>query len=162
MTGFVITADPPVTAEEPNVINDGWFPDFAPAAVRDACRLDGTVTAQRLRPALQDAMLSVNAELQAWAEDMRATYGAARLEEVPSATVGGESAKVLHYRRAVHHCLMADMTEAYRNLSTLPEGNGKADRVQERLVVQVDEYRQKQRWAIADLQGTRRCIVDLL
>ena len=52
MNGFVVTANPPAKTEEPVVTNDGWFPDMDPAKVRDACRLDGTVTTPRLRPAL--------------------------------------------------------------------------------------------------------------
>jgi hypothetical protein len=161
MNGFVVTANPPAAAVEPVVSNDGWFPDMDPAKVRDACRLDGTVTTARLRPALVDAMLSVNAELQ----DFKAAQteaGHATLADVPAPMVDGQSAKLQQYLRAVHYCLMADMAEAYRNMATLPDSSGKAGHVLERLVVEVDEHRRKQRWAIADLKGTRRCIVELL
>ena len=49
---FVATARPPVATAEPPVSNDPWFPEMEPAAVRDACRLDGTITTARLLPAL--------------------------------------------------------------------------------------------------------------
>ncbi|KGH10202.1 phage head protein [Comamonas thiooxydans] len=161
MNGFVVTANPPAKTEEPVVTNDGWFPDMDPAKVRDACRLDGTVTTARLRPALVDAMLSVNDELQLFkASSIEA--GHTKLADVPASMVDGKSAKVQQYMRAVHYCLMADLAEAYRNMASLPDGSGKAGHVLERLVVEVDEHRRKQRWAIADLKGGRRSIVELI
>ena len=159
---FVATVNPPKPEVEPTVQNDGWMPDMEPTAVRAACHLDGTVTTARLIPALQAAMLSVNAELQAWASEQRARYGYAALADVPAPQMGGVSAQVLRYRRAVHACLQADLAEVYRNLDTLPSGAGKEGRVLEALAVQVDEHRQKQRWAISDLLGMRRSTVELI
>ena len=161
-SAFIVTANPPAQDQEPEVANDGFFPSMCPKAVRDACRLDGTVTADRLRPALLDAMLSVNAELQAWADEQRSRWGYTALEDVPAPQVGGKSAKTLYYQRAVHYCLMADLAEMYRNISTTPSGGAKADRVTEELVIHVAEHRRKQRWAISDLVGAARCTVDLL
>ena len=159
---FVATARPPVAATEPPVANDPWFPDMNPEDVRNACRLDGTITPARLLPALKAAMLSVNAELEAYRLDQQSRLGYASLAEVPAPTVGGESAQVLRYQRAVHACLQADLAEAYRNLDTLPSGTGKEGRVLEGLAVHVDEHRRNQRWAISDLLGMRRSTVELI
>lgn len=161
MNGFVITANPPDKTVETIVSNDGWFPDMDPDSVRDACRLDGTVTVARLRPALVDAMLSVNAELQ-YFKGMQTEAGHASLADVPATMIDGKSAKVQQYIRAVHYCLMADLAEAYRNLAQLPSSTGKEAHVMERLVVEQNEHRRKQRWAIADLKGQRRTIVELI
>ena len=57
---------------------------------------------------------------------------------------------------------MADLAEAYRNLAQLPSGSGKEAQVMERLVIEQDEHRRKQRWSIADLKGQRRVIVELI
>lgn len=162
MSAFIVTANPPAAAQEPTITNDGFFPGMDPAKVRDACRLDGTVTTERLTPALKDAMLSINAELQPWANEQRSRWGYSTLAEVPAPQVGGESANVLYYQRAVHYCLMADLTEMYRNISTTASGSGKTDRVTEDLVIQLGELRRKQRWAISDLLGQARCTVELL
>lgn len=159
---FVATVNPPTSDVEPTVQNDGWFPDMAPTAVRAACRLDGTVTTERLIPALQSAMLSVNAELQAWADEQRTRWGYAVLADVPAPQVGGVSAQVLRYQRAVHACLQADLAEAYRNMDTLPAGQGKEARVLEALQIQVDEHRRRQRWAISDLLGIARSTIALI
>ena len=159
---FVATARPPVAATEPPVTNAPWFPDLNPATVRDACRLDGTITPARLLPALKAAMLSVNAELEQYRLEQQSRWGYTSLAEVPAPMVGGESAQVLRYQRAVHACLQADLAEAYRNLDTLPSGTGKESRVLEGLAVHVDEHRRNQRWAISDLLGMRRSTVELI
>ena len=159
---FVATARPPVAATEPPVTNAPWFPDLNPATVRDACRLDGTITPARLLPALKAAMLSVNAELEQYRLEQQSRWGYTSLAEVPAPMVGGESAQVLRYQRAVHACLPADLAEAYRNLDTLPSGTGKEGRVLEGLAVHVDEHRRNQRWAISDLLGLRRRTVELI
>lgn len=158
---MIATANPPTSAIEPTVINDGWFPDMSPAAVRDACRLDGTATSPRLLPALKAAMLSVNAELSEWAAEQRARWGYAQLADVPAPQVGGESAKLLHYRRAVHECLQADLQEAYRESAATKVGGGE-EAVREALAAKVDYHRKNQRWAISDLLGRARCTVELL
>lgn len=162
MSAFIVSANPPAAAQEPAITNDGFFPDMSPAEVRDACRLDGTVTTERLIPALQDAMLSTNEELQHWADEQRSRWGYTTLADVPASQVSGKSAKVLYYQRAVHHALMADLAEMYRNISTTPQGTAKADRVMEELVTHIGEHRRKQRWAISDLLGQARCTVELL
>ena len=159
---FVATARPPVAATEPPVTNAPWFPDLNPATVRDACRLDGTITPARLLPALKAAMLSVNAELEQYRLEQQSRWGYNALADVPAPMVGGESAQVLRYRRAVHACLQADLAEAFRNLDTLPSGTGKEGRVLEGLAVHVDEHRRNQRWAISDLLGMRRSTVELI
>ena len=133
-----------------------------PTEVRAACLLDGTVTPARLIPALQAAMLTVNCELQAWATEQRTRWGYAALADVPAPQVGGESAQVLRYRRAVHACLQADLAEAHRNMDTLPAGQGKEARVLESLQVQIDEHRRRQRWAISDMLGIARSTIELI
>ncbi len=160
---FVANASPPAATAEPVIENDGWFPPMDPAAVRGACLLDGTVTAARLRPALVEAMLTINRELQDWASHQRA-QGHASLADVPGPRIAGDSARLLHYRRAVHACLQADLAEAYRIQSFMPggTGNGKQDGVQEALAVRQDEHRRNQRWAIADIVGRPRATVELI
>lgn len=159
---FIANANPPASTAEPTVSNDGWFPELAPTQVRDACRLDGTVTTARLLPALKAAMLSVNAELAEWAAEQRARWGYAQLADVPAPQVGGESAKLLHYRRAVHECLQADLQEAYRESAATKVGGGGEEAVREALAAKVEYHRKNQRWAIADLVGRARCTVELL
>ncbi len=161
MNGFVITTNPPDSEAEPSIANDGWFPDMDPAAVRDACRIDGSVTAARLLPALKAAMLAVNAELQPWADEQRVSWGYARLADVPAPQVGGESAKLLQYRRAIHAALQADLVQTYRGTSTAAVGN-KFERDHDDLQCTAGDYLRQLRNAIADIRGQARCTVELI
>ena len=82
-------APPPVTAI--GVIeNDGWFPDVTLADMRDAMRLDGTVTDARLVQAVVDAILNVNRELAQW-QGQHAQAGIAALADVPATRINRES-----------------------------------------------------------------------
>lgn len=159
--GFFVTANPPAQGQEPAVTNDGWFPDMLPAQVRSACNLDGTVTPDRLRPALQNAMLSVNAQLQDWALEQRSRWGYEKLADVPSPQVGGESAKLLHYRRAVHAALQADLVQTFRGMPAISTGN-KLERDNDELQQTAAEYLRQLRNAISDIRGSARCTVELL
>lgn len=153
----------PTAAQEPTLQNDGWFPDMEPTAVREACLLEGTITAGRLRPALLDAMLTVNRQLQDWADAQRG-LGHASLAAMPGPSIGGESARLVNYRRAVHACLQADLAEAYRIQAFTPggTGNGKQDGVKEQLALRQDEHRRNQRWAVADIMGKPHATVELI
>lgn len=159
--GFFVTANPPAEGLEQIIANDGWFPDMDPAQVRTACRLDGTVTAEHLLPALQNAMLTVNAELQDWADEQRTRWGYAKLDDVPAPQVGGESAKLLHYRRAVYASLQADLVQTYRGMPAIATGN-KIDRESEDLQQTAGDYLRQLRNAISDIRGSARCTVELL
>lgn len=158
---FIATVNPPTAAAEPTVANDGFFPDIDPAAARAACRLDGTVTPARFRPALVAAIASVNTELATWAATQRAA-GAATLADVPATTIGGASLLVHHYLRAVHECAMADLAEAYREIDVTPQSAGKYGRVADKLELKTDEHRRNMRWAVSDILGIRRTTVALV
>lgn len=158
---FVAIANPPPATPEAVIANDGWFPDMDPAQVRAACMLDGTVTDERLRQALQVAMLSVNAELQTWADEQRVRWGYTSLGDVPAPQVGGQSAKLLHYRRAVHACMQADLLDTYRGMAAVGTGN-KIDRSHDDLQQNSCDHRRNQRWAISALLGRARATIDLL
>ena len=158
---FLAKVNPPEPGAELPAENDPWFPAIDPAQLRATCRLDGTVTPQRLHHALMQALASVNAELWAFKAATQ-LLGAARLADVPAGQLNGESVKAHHYRRAVYACVQADLAEAYRDIDTTPQSAGKVERVTDRLELKVDEHRRNQRWAISDLLGLRRTTVDLI
>lgn len=158
---FLATANPPAHGTEPAVANDGFFPAVDCEALRTDIRLDGTVTAARLKLAVVDAMLAVNGELQQWRVTQEQA-GHAALANVPSASLAGESAKVHQYRKAIYAHVGASLAEAYRDMDTLPQGAGKEARVMSGLETRVDGFHQQLRWAIADLQGKSRVIAELL
>lgn len=158
---FIATANPPKSTDETTIENDGFWPDIDRAQLRAVCRLDGTVTAERLHHALVAAVVAVNAELQDW-QDAQIAMGVVTLADVPGRQIGGASAKVSQYLRAIYSHVQAQLAEAYRDIDTMPQGNGKEARVQSALEVRVDSHLQQLRWAIADVQDIRRTIAALL
>jgi hypothetical protein len=159
MNSFVAPAAPAVSSTpiHGTVTNDGFFPDIELAPLRDAMRLDGTVTRERLIHAVRAAMLTVNDELSAWRGRLGAG-GNAALADVPSAKIDGESALLYRYHRAVYHLAHADLTEKYRGFdSTKTGGQVAAD-----LVETIDVSRRNARWAISDIMRIGRSSIDLI
>lgn len=154
---FLGTPPSPTAAEETAIENDGWFPAIDLAHLRSTMRLDGTVTPDRLGHAAVNAMLSVNAELAAYKEAQQAA-GLATLAAVPAPQLGGESAQLHRYRRAVYACVQADLIERYRDFDT----TGAGDKLAEKLELRIDALRRDLRWALADLMGQRRTTVELI
>lgn len=147
----------PGTAPEPPIRSDDWFPEIDLASLRAACRLDGTVTPDRLRHVAINAIVHVNAQLSAWAVK-QALSGYASLEDVPGPLVDDEPAPVHLYHRAIYAAVQCELIERYRDYDTTAKGDKRADAMDPR----VDEARRDLRWAIADLQCLRRTTVELI
>lgn len=157
MNSFIATA-PAGTASRPDVVeNDGWFPDIDLGELRTAMRLDGTVTAERLREAVIDAIASANAELATW-RDAQLAAGHTSLADVPAPAVGGGSVQLARYRRAVYHLAHADLTERYRDYDATKSGGQKADDLE----ATTGDARRNARWALNDLRGIARTTVELI
>src|SRR5690349_20277870 len=99
-------------------------------------RLDGTVSADRLREALLAAVLGVNDQLADW-KAVQVAAGFTTLEDVPAQAVASESRLVRLYRRAVACCAAADIAEQYRSFDATNSGNERADT----LAPSIDELR---------------------
>ncbi|CAN7508887.1 head completion/stabilization protein [Acidovorax sp. LjRoot38] len=152
---FIATANPPIEAEDAQVENDPWFPAIEAPKVREACLLDGTVTAARLAEAIESAIDTVNGELRSYMAEQIA-LGAASLG------VAGDGRQAGRYLRAIHAHVQADLAEAYRETDTTPHNDSKTERIRERIEAKVDEHRRKLRWAISDLLGRPRTTVELI
>ncbi|WGS42166.1 head completion/stabilization protein [Burkholderia sp. JSH-S8] len=159
MNSFIATPAPAIASSpiDGTLTNDGFFPDVDLSALRDAMRLDGTVTRERLAHAARAAMLTVNDELSAWRARQHAA-GAASLADVPAVQVESESKLVYLYRRAVYHLAHADVTEKYRGFDSTKSGG----QVAAELTATADESRRNARWAISDILGISRSTVELI
>lgn len=146
------------TAEDGAAIaSSPFWPEIDPVAARAAMRLDGTVTAERLRAALIEAIASVNAELGNWRR-ARQAEGRDRLEDVPAEAVDGQSVLVMRWRRAVLHLATASLNERYRSFDSTAAGHKQADELDST----VDDLRRDARWAISDILGQRRSTIELI
>ena len=153
------SATPSKTATEKPISNDGFFPDIDITAMRDAMRLDGTVTQARLRPAIVEAILFVNHALDDW-RNTKAT-GFATLAEMPATRIDGESRLIALYRRAVYSSAKADLVERYRDYDSTASSLGDKKSM-DYLDNAPSEQRRNAQWASADLIGRPRMTVELI
>lgn len=145
-----ISVQPPAQSElDPETeltISQDWWPDICLSTAREILRLSGTVTNVRLREALQNAAYSINAELSSW---RHAQQGIESLEDARICAL---------YQRAVFWTAKAELTELYRDYDT----TGAGDRHAERLEISIDESRRIARWAVSDILGKPRLMVEAL
>lgn len=158
MSGFVATAPvPPADASIDAIANDGWFPTLSIADTRNAVRLDGTVTDERLRAALVNAMMDVNRQLRSFKAE-RAALGQASLEAASAGElVDGKPRLVLLYLRAVMCSAKADLTERYRDF----DADAANPRVKD-VEPSTDEQRRNAQWAVRDILGQSHVFVELI
>lgn len=153
---FIATEDS--TAPDPAIVeNDGWFPSINLQHMREAVRLDGTVTEPRLKQAVVDAILGVNGELAAWQAQQQAA-GHDALDKVPGTMIAGESRLIALYRRAVYCTAKADLMERYRDYDATADGIKKADAMDPG----IDDQRRNAHWAIADIVGRPHSTIELI
>lgn len=134
-----------------------FWPDITPDTVREAQRIDGTVTDARLVHAIISAIASVNADLRAFRQAQQGA-GIEKLAEVEAETINNESVLVFSYRRAVYATAHANLIERYRNFDSTAEGNKQADQ----LDVTADDLYRDARFAIRDILGVTHVTVELI
>ncbi len=154
MTGLIANGN---NSNEDVVISSGdFFPSVSSKEIREALRFDGSVTNQRLIPAIESAVIDVNDQLESL------TSKAETLAELSpkKITTGGVEKPITEvlYFRAVAAAVGADITEKYRAYDTTNNGGQKADE----LTPTVDDYRRDLRFAIRDLKKIRRLNVELV
>ncbi|AUK49414.1 head completion/stabilization protein [Pasteurella multocida] len=134
--------------------NDEFFPNIVISEFRNASRLDGTVTIDRLKEALFEAVASVNDELNNFKQSATHTT----LAEIPSGRVGNQSVLVYRYKRAVYCLALANLYERYASYDTTNDGEKKMELLQE----SINQIRRDARFAINDILGRRRITTELI
>lgn len=156
MSGFIAVAEtdpsPAVT-----VPNSPFWPDINLPELKDAMRIDGTVTPGRLLGAVTEAMASVNHDLRDWRQQQLAK-GYAKAEEVPTDEIAGASIILQRYLRAVGCRAKAILVERLRDFDTTTAGDKRADR----LDPTIDDLRRDALWAINDIAGKSRSTIELI
>jgi hypothetical protein len=154
MSGLVATA--PATAPDP-ISSGDWYPSIDLTDARAVMRVNGTITNDRLVEAIQNAISSVEDQLDAW-QQQQVALGRTKLADVPSKTIGGESRLVLLYKRAIYATVQAELIERYPDYDTTAAGKARADTMDQT----VDDYRRNVRYAIRDILGRPRADVELI
>lgn len=135
--------------------NNGFFPDIALNDVRNSMRADGTVTNERLKFAVIEAMASVNQDLALFRQKHPE---ASQLADCLEEQLNGENLLEQRYKRAVFCLSLANLNERYRSFDTTPNGENNAERLEET----INDLRRDARFAIRDIQGMSRISVRLI
>ncbi|HGM5039163.1 head completion/stabilization protein [Stenotrophomonas maltophilia] len=155
MSGF--TANSPAIPSEPDIIAGSFWPPTKLGSMRDALRLDGSVTPARLREAAVNAVIVVGDELAAW-QAARMADGHLALADVPSPAIDSSTRHLLLYARAVRCATAVELQERFRSYDATAQGNQRADD----LAPTIDELRRDLRHAVSDFLGRPRTLVDLI
>ncbi|RDE73084.1 phage head protein [Haemophilus sputorum] len=135
--------------------NSPFFPAISLVNFRNQMRLDGTITDDRLRECVIEAMIAVNEELQEWQSNYAEYH---QLEDLPAMEINGESVLIYRYKRAVYCLALANLYERYIAYDSSKEGEKKADL----LKASVDELRRDARFAISDILKRHRVDAELI
>ncbi|WP_237386166.1 head completion/stabilization protein [Xenorhabdus sp. Sc-CR9] len=149
----------------PADINDGgaevrsgdFWPVIKLADLRNAMRLNGAVTTDRLMHMATESVLSVNQQLATW-QQVQEQHGVTSLDTVPSPAINDTTAQVFRYRHAVYSFTKAMLIENYRDIDTTRDGEKHA----EALSTQIDDLRRDGQNAIRDILGQHRMIAELV
>ena len=155
MQGFIPTN--PIPPNEGKVISSEFWPVIELDAFRSTMRTDGTITTDRLRHAVIDAVASVNGDLALWSQYQMAA-GYPSLMSVPAESINQESVLVHRYRRAVYAMARGNLYERY--LDSSATGDAVKD-TEARDTTAADMYRDA-RFAIRDILGTGHLTVELI
>ena len=145
------------TTQGEAIRNNGFFPDISLLALRNAMRLDGTVTNERLKSAVIEAIASVNHELKAFRQRQQGE-SVDKLANVGDDYINGESIAVQRYKRAVYCLAVAELNEHYRSYDATNTGRKQTDE-NEPLI---GELRRNARFAISDILGEVRLTAELV
>lgn len=150
-----VTLPTPDEAEEQITCGDFW-PSIEPVKVREAMRIDTSVTAERLQHELIEAAANVTSQLDAWRLQLPADIGT--LADVPAPQINEVSVNVHRFHRAVGCLAKASLMERYRDMDTTPSGDRKADQTDPT----IDDLRRDALWAVRDITGKSRTTVALI
>lgn len=155
MNAFVVTTPAPEQVEA-KITSSAFWPEVDPVKIRATQRINNTITPERLRDALIEAISSVNGELSAW-RTARELEGIPKLADAPAEQIDTISSNVHRYLRAVGCLAKAAIQERYSDYDTTSAGK-QADQLED----PIDDLRRDARWAISDILGITRTTVELI
>ncbi len=153
---FITTSPLPETVTT-IITNSLFWPDIDLSQLRDAVRIDGTVTDERLTHAVINAISSVNRDLAVWKQAQQAD-GIATLADAAADEINGESELKQLYLRAVYATAKANLIERYRDYDATGDGHKSADKLE----LSTDDLYRDARFAIRDIIGETHTTIELI
>lgn len=153
----MIVQAPSTAAAEPPIVIGLFWPDIDPVEMREAQRLDNTVTPARLRGAIIEAASSAIEALAAW-KIAQIELGYASLVTVPADEIDGATIIEHRFKRAIGSLAKALILERTRDF----DATAKGDKRSEALTDPIDDLRRDYHNAIADIVGRPRVTIELI
>lgn len=153
---FITTSPLPETVTT-IITNSVFWPDIDLSKLRDAVRIDGTVTDERLTHAVINAISAVNRDLSIWKQAQQAA-GIATLADAAAEEINGESELKQLYLRAVYAITKANLIERYRDYDATGDGHKSADKLE----LSTDDLYRDARFAIRDIIGETHTTIELI
>lgn len=156
-TPLVAVGGDPAGASGPDLVIGAFWPSINMATARLSMRITGDVTEERLRDAVREAAITAIETLAAW-KIAQLAAGAATLADTSLDTVDGEPINVWRFRRAIYCMAAASLAERY--IGSDITGHGiKLGKIVEH---PIDDLRRDAYWALADITGNQRTVVELI
>lgn len=144
-------------AEDLEISNISFFPAITIKDVRESQRLDGTVTTERLKKAITNAIIAVNDDLYSWRLAKQAD-GLSSINELIDDIINGESKYLILYKQAVYSWANALLNEQYLNFDVTAKAKNQIEPEQQSAG---DLYRNS-RYAIRDILGKSHSTMELI
>ena len=153
---FAASGNPNDTSDQ-TLLNLAFYPDIVVADFRGVIRAQDSVTDERVIWALQNAMIEVNDELEAW-RYTKELDGFLNITEIPANIYGVISELVLLYNTAVYSKAKALLLEYYTDADNTPDGDDRAVAFEHT----VDVYLREAKEALRKILGVPRITVELI
>lgn len=155
--GFDPHEQRPTVLNDEIITNNGFFPDVLLSDIRNAMRIDGTVTNDRLKHSAIEAMQTVNRDLKVFRQNQQ-FLGIEMLEDCDSEEINGQSELVYLYLRAVYCLTAANLYERYRSFDSTKDGERKAQELEQT----AGDLRRDYHFAVRDILGEKRMTAELV
>ena len=149
----------PGSAPAPATIDCGQFwPALDLDHLRQAIRIDQSVTSERLRDVVENAALDIMGELDSWKTQQEAA-GYRSLADVPGRhSVGGKTDFTVRWHRAVTSVVAGDLADRQHAQTVRSAGVERA----EELAADIDVHRRNVTYAVRDFLGRTRIIAEVI
>lgn len=137
--------------------SDPFYPRIDLNQMRQAMRIDNTVTSARLYEMAVAAVIHVNRQL-GFVRQAAIRRGQSHLSDTATTQLNGESVAVIRYRHAVYHYTKASLSEQYADF----DATGKTASRFEAKQQTADDHRREAHAAIADITSQQRTDCELI
>lgn len=158
--GISFATAPQITQqpEHATIQSDPFFPEIDLNRMRQAMRIDNTITSARLYEVALEAVIHVNLQLDLHRR-LALSVGKTTLGETNTKQIiNGESLPEIRYRHAVYNYAKANLSEQYADFDATGKTASRADAKQQN----ADDYRREGHAAVADIKGVERNDSELI